>query len=83
MNAYGLSKLYELQVRNNTILAMTKILGVCYAVYYFTFITALLTKGRYLREIFDCLQQTSKMMYEAGCRFPPEFKVGFHSLLLN
>ena len=79
---YGIAMLYELQVKNNTTLAMRKILRVCYGIFMPTLFYVFFTRGEEVREIFDFLQQTCRLMCKAGCRFPAKVKVGQAKLFL-
>ena len=75
IHTYGLFKLGELQVKNNTILVMTKILGACSTLYVITLFHALLVKGEDFREILNFLQHASREMCKAGCILPSRIKV--------
>ena len=75
VHTYGSAKLWELQVKNNTILVMIKMLGACSTVYVVTFFHALLTKGENFREMLDFLQHACRQMCKAGCKLPSIFKV--------
>ena len=73
---HGASKIYELQVKNSMAVVMNKALEGCYVIYFCILYYVMLTRGELFREIFDLLQNVSRLVQDpAECKPPSKRKV--------